>query len=263
LPSAVGETSAKQVLDSIFCRDCGDVLHMKESIAEGMCIQCREAQQYGLEALDPDWESKALAAYVAFRKATSLTGASNMFQTDVHQFAVDFWALPEDEQKRWTLGVPEQFTAGVEAVLETADPDWESKALAVYVDFQSKNLNSTDVDQFAIDFVSLPEDEQRKWAFGVPSEYASHCLARIEVDPAIHNSLLSLREFAKTPTSKFLDLVALHVKTLISVDATNPRLIDLLKSIAWTGTQPGAPFDPESLEILEDWLAVVKPRVVQ
>jgi hypothetical protein len=121
--------------------------------------------------------------------------------------------------------------------------------LAHFVEFQLVQLGAQNPDDITTLFLSLPEEDQKRWTSGVPEEYKRK---------PVYDSLLTLCEFAETPTSKFLDVVAAQVLTLISLDPVNPHLRRLLQNIAWTGTQPGAPFDAESLEILRSWLSEVR-----
>jgi hypothetical protein len=139
---------------------------------------------------------------------------------------------------------------------ETAN--WEASALANFVEFQV-DVGEGDVDDFAVLFYSLPEDEQKTWAKGIPAQYKT-ASPKTPIDPECHEALLALQRFADSPTSKFLDLVAFYVGLLVKRQPDDPNLRDLLRNIHWTGTQPGAPFDKESRTILRHWLSKVKPR---
>lgn len=105
---------------------------------------------------------------------------------------------------------------------------------------------------------------QIEWQAGLPPAYRGPAAVRKNVSPAYFEVVQDRCAFAETPTSKFLDLVACHIQTLIELDGKNPRLLALLKRVEWTGTQPSVPFDEASRRILGDWMQEIRiePAVV-
>jgi hypothetical protein len=151
---------------------------------------------------------------------------------------------PEDEE--W-----------IEDSIAPREGDWDfSAALTNFISFRCKRSSACDVDELTVDFLNLTEPLQRQWIRGPPKEYASDATTKVDRD--YFEAVESLLRFAESPTSKFLDLVVLHVNDLIAKDGENPHLIALLKSISWTGTQPGAPFNDDSRRCLGDWLKSIE-----
>jgi hypothetical protein len=117
------------------------------------------------------------------------------------------------------------------------------------------------MDEIVADFLSWPEEFQRSWQNGPPSEAvaATPTFKKI-VHRDYYEAVQTLLCLAESPSSKFLDLAALHVNTLLKLDPQNSHLQQLLKAIYWTGTQPGGPFDRHSEKILRDWLKELTPK---
>lgn len=213
---------------------CGNELLLPQSVESGACWECRLVEIEEGSSFDPFVNSDQQALQTSKRsdftqKQDSLTFWSDLVETS------------------------------------TWDP---SDAIARYVNDQLDNSDETrDVDEIVAEFLSWPEDLQREWfaersrkTFGgngpskkVTFPETTQVFKKV-VSRDYYESVQMLLSFAESPTSKFLDLVASQVFALQKLDPENPHLHRLLKAICWTGTQPGAPFDPNSQVILKEWL---------
>jgi hypothetical protein len=162
-------------------------------------------------------------------------------------------AMSEDSQN----GIDKQDGIDFWSTMSDAGASWDcTMALSHYVGYRCDQTDNPDVDEITVDFLSLPEEFQRKWQNGPPPEVAGQHtpIFKKAVSLDYYEAVQTLLCLAEDPSSKFVDLVVFQVNALLEMDAENPHLRCLLKAICWTGTQPGAPFDRHSEKILRDWL---------